>query len=182
MRSDLCGIKRFGCVGYRLSRCDHVFLVAAVVADATHYYASAIGEIASSACQTGAISAAKPSHSDSIAFLPLRHTGGNFINHAGDLVSGNARKRHARKPSFFGQDIAVTNPTGFDANPHLSRPGLGNFALHDLKVCSRFRYLNGFHFCHFRIPLSAWVPRIGIAFRPQKRHHSTPISPVHYTP
>src|SRR5271165_3864045 len=98
--SGFRGIERFWHVGHRLHRCDHVFLVAAVVADPADDYARAIREIAPSACQARPILAAKPANSNAIAFLPPLHAGGDFIDYAGDLVSGDARIRHARKPAL----------------------------------------------------------------------------------
>ena len=105
-----------------------------------------------------------PAHADAFAFFPVLYTGSDLVDHAGDLVSGNARIRDTGKQAVFGEDIAVTDSTGLNANPHLSRAGLRNLAFHDFEVRSRLRYLHCFHFCHFAVSpfcpvnsLAAWV-------------------------
>src|SRR5258708_27828549 len=44
--------------------------------------------------------------------------------------------------------MAVIDSTRLDADPHLSRAGLRNIALHDFEVRSCLRYLHRFHFRH----------------------------------
>jgi len=42
----------------------------------------------------------------------------------------------------------MTNTARLNANPHMPRPGLRNFALHNLEVPSCFRNLHSFHLRH----------------------------------
>src|SRR5712692_9375946 len=151
-RRGLGSIKRLRHLCQRFHWCDHVFLVAAVVADAANLPVRAVHKVAATAGKTSAVLPAMPADSHTLAFPPFLHSRAEFIDHSGHLVSGNARVRNAWEKAFLGDHIAVTDSTGLHVNPHMSRARLRNFALHDLKVRSRLRYLHGFHFRHCFFP------------------------------
>src|SRR5258708_10033338 len=57
--------------GDRLGRCDHVFLVTAVVTDSGDFFVLAVNEVAAAAGIAGAIMTAVPSDTDALAGLPV---------------------------------------------------------------------------------------------------------------
>jgi hypothetical protein len=138
----LGGIERFRHLRQRFHRRDHVFLIATVVAEAANLPVRAVYEITAAAGETRAILAAVPADSNPMAFLPLRDTRPGLVDDAGHFVSGDARVRNAREKAFLGNHIAVTDSTGQDPDPHVSRAGLRNVALHDFEVSSSPRYLH----------------------------------------
>jgi hypothetical protein len=91
-----------------------------------------------------------PTDADAFPLFPVLHTGSDFIDDAGDLVSGNARIRNTWEQAVFGDHIAVTDSTGLNANPHLSRARFWNLAFYQFEVGSRLPDLHSFHLCHWR--------------------------------
>jgi hypothetical protein len=89
-----------------------------------------------------------PSHADTLSLTPISHTCSDVVDGSGDFVSGNAGIRNAREQAFFGHHIAVTNPTGLNPNPDLSRPRLWDLPLDNLEVPASSGYLNSFHLRH----------------------------------
>src|SRR6202043_1413681 len=114
-------------------RRHHVFLVAAVVGGAANLFVRAIHEIPAPAGEARAVLPAVPAHPDAFALLPCRDSRAYFVNHAGHFVPWDARVRNAREKAFLGDHVAVTDSTGLDADPHLSRAGLRNLTLHNFE-------------------------------------------------
>jgi hypothetical protein len=79
-----------------------------------------------------------PADPNAFAFLPFRNTRADFVDHAGDLVSWNAWVRYTRKETFFCYYVTVADATRIHTDPHMSRAGLWNLALHDFEVSARF--------------------------------------------
>src|ERR1700724_684477 len=154
-RRSLGRVERFRHLRQSFHRRDHVFLVAAIVADSANLHVCAVHEISASARKTGAVLPTVPADSNPLACLPFLHARAQFVDHASYFVSGDARVRNAGEEAFFRYDIAVTDSTGLHANPHLSRVRLRYFALYKFKVRSRLRYLHDFHFCHLSSPLTS---------------------------
>src|SRR6266849_9827986 len=153
-RRGLGRVERLRHPRQRFHRRDHVFLIPAVVADAANLPVRAVHEIPASARKTGTVLPAVPADSNPLAFLPFLHARAQLVDHAGHFVSWDARVRNAREKAFLGDHIAVTDSTGLDADSHVSRAGLGNFALHDFEIRSRLRYLHRFHFRHWLPPVA----------------------------
>src|SRR6202171_1296498 len=132
---------------------DHVFLIAAVVADSANLHVCAVHEISASARKTGAVLPTVPADSNPLACLPFLHAHAQFVDHASYFVSGDARVRNAGEKTFLRHHIAVTDTTGLHLNPHLSPARLRSFALYEFKVRSSLWHLHDFHFCHLSSPL-----------------------------
>ena len=101
-----------------------------------------------------------PADADALAFLPAGDARAYFVDHPGDFVSWHAWILNAREESVFCDDVAVTDAASLHANTHVSRAGVGNFALDDFEVRSWFRYLYYFHFGHRNSPffiLDLWT-------------------------
>ena len=69
-RRGFDGIERVGHGGDRFPGRDHIFGVAAVVADAGPLFIDAVDEIAATALQAGEVVAAVPADADSLSFFP----------------------------------------------------------------------------------------------------------------
>src|SRR4029077_1903415 len=155
-------VERFRHPRQRFHWGDHEFLIPAVKANPTNHRIRAIYEITSPARRTSSVLTTVPPDADALALLPVVYPRPRLVDHAGYFVSGHTRIRDAGKESFFGDHIAVTDATGLNADPHLSRARGRDFALHDFKVRSRFGHLHGFHFGHLSSPLSSipfkWNP------------------------
>src|SRR5258708_27917099 len=107
-----------------------------------------VHENSATTSETGAVLPAVPTDSNPLALLPFVHAGGEFIDHTGHFVSRNARVRNPRQKAFLRNHIAVTDSASLDADSHLPRAGLWNFALHNFEVRPRLRHLHRFHFRH----------------------------------
>jgi hypothetical protein len=89
-----------------------------------------------------------PTDADPLTLFPDLHTGADIVDHASHLVSRHERILHARKEALLGDDIAVADSAGLNANPHLSGARLWNVALYDFEVRAWFWHLHCFHFSH----------------------------------
>jgi hypothetical protein len=105
-RRGLGRVDRFRHPRQRFHRRDHVFLIAAVVADSANLHVCAVHEISASACKTGTVLPTVPADSNPLAFLPFRHARARFVDHAGHFVSGDARVRNAGEEAFF-RDVSA---------------------------------------------------------------------------
>src|SRR6266849_5975255 len=114
----------------RLFRSDHVFLIAAIVGNAADLLVLAQSKIAAAAGVALKTMSPMPAHADALTLLPARNAHTRSVDHARDLVPGNARILDPRPVAFLHHRIAVTNPAGFDLNPHLSRAGFRNVPLY----------------------------------------------------
>src|SRR5712692_4763967 len=152
-RTCLCGIQalRHGCE--RFDRGEHVFLIAAVIADAGNFQVEAIRKISAAASNASAVLPAVPANADALAFFPARDASAHVINHSGDFVSGRTRILNAREESFFCDEVAVADATSLHANAHVPGGRVWNFTLDDFKIRSRFWHLCHFHLCHRDSPL-----------------------------
>src|SRR5262249_38317385 len=133
------GLERLRHVSQCFHGRDHEFLIAAVVADPANQRVRAIRKISPPAFATRAVLAAMPADAYPFLLLPAPHAGADFIDHARDLVSGDARIRNTREQPVLGDHIAVTDSAGLNPDPHLSRTGLRDFPLDDLEVRSCLR-------------------------------------------
>jgi hypothetical protein len=100
-----------------------------------------------------------------LSLLPLRDARSHLVDHARYFVSTDARVRNAGEKASSDDHAAVTHAAGLDANPHVSRAGQRNLALHDFKVRSRLQHLHRFHFRHLRTLLPICVGCIESAVR-----------------
>src|SRR5215471_10581202 len=151
-RRSFSGIKRFRHAGKCLHRRNHEFLVAAVITHSANQSVHAVDEIPSPALETRAILPAMPADTNTFARLPTGYTGAELIDHSSYFMSRHSGIRNAGKDSLLGNEIAVTDSARLNANPDLSRAGLRNLTLHNLKIRPRLRYLHCFHFCHLLPP------------------------------
>src|SRR6266851_819805 len=154
-------VERFRHPRQRFHRRDHVFLIAAVVADAANFRVRAVHEVPATAGKTGAVLPAVPADSNPLAFLPFLHARAHLVDHAGHFVSWDARISNAGEKAFLGNHVTVTDSTGLDADTYLPRSWLRNFSFYDFKICSGLRHLHGFHFRHCFSPFTSDFPALG---------------------
>src|SRR5262245_4642103 len=107
-----CWVQRLRHVGQSLYRRYHVFRIPAVIAHPANLDIRAGDEISTPARGASAILAAVPTDPHAFALFPCHNAGAYLVDHAGNLVSGNARVRHTRKEPFFGYYVAVADATG----------------------------------------------------------------------
>src|SRR6185312_10332385 len=122
----------------RFNRSQHVLLIAAVVADAGNLLVLAVAEIAAPAFAARAIMSAMPANTDPLPLAPRADSGSEFVDHARDFMARNARIRNAGPRSFHDQRVTVAHPAGVHPDANLSRTGLRNLALHNLKTLAGF--------------------------------------------
>src|SRR5579864_7119958 len=132
----------------RFFRRYHVLLVSAVIADSAYLHVSAIPKVSAPAFPAGAVVPAMPADSDSLPLLPHCDARSNFVDDPGNFVTGNTWILNPRQHALCDEHVAVADATGPDLDTNLSRSGLRNFALNDLKTCSGLRDLRRLH-CQF---------------------------------
>ena len=94
-RSGVSRIKAVRNMGHGFDGSDHIFLIAAVVADSSDRAFLAIDEIT---CATGwacVVLAAMPADAGAVPFLPSGYTGAHLINHASDFMSWSSGELHS---------------------------------------------------------------------------------------
>jgi hypothetical protein len=109
-------------------------LVATVVAESGDLHVAAVDEITTPALEACVIRAAEPTDSDALTALPGTDIGADLVNHAGDFVSGRPRILDTGPNPFFGQDVTMTNATGFDLDADLSGSRIGDLAFDQLEI------------------------------------------------
>jgi len=157
--------ERFRHPRQRFHRRDHVFLIAAVVADAANQRVRAVHEVPATAGKTSAVLPAVPADSNALAFPPFLHARAEFVDHAGHFVSWDARIGNAGEKAFLRNHVAVTDSTSLDADSYVSRSWLRNFSFHDFEIRPCLWHLHGFHFRHWMSPFaSVYWSRIFLRF------------------
>ena len=78
--------------------------------------------------------AAVPADADALAFLPSGDACADFVNDAGDFVSGGAGVGHAGPKAVFDEMVAEANAAGLDADADMSQGRLRDFALLQLEI------------------------------------------------
>src|SRR5581483_9901307 len=153
------GTEQWGCLdvaqtgwyrGQGLDRSNHVLLITSVVADAANLHVLAITKIATAALPARVVVATVPANANTLSFLPRGNALPDPINDARHLMSGHAGILNARPRALYREHVAVAHTTGLHPDEHLSWTRLGNFALHDFKARSRFRYLRYLHWRQLR--------------------------------
>ena len=132
--------------GDRFGGGDHVFGIAAVVADAGDLL---ILQLMKSprrqASQVKAV-AAVPADADALAGLPVGDVSADGVDAAGDFVSGDAGILDAGPMAFFDQRIAMADAAGFDLNSDLVAAGFGDVSFDQFEIAAGFADLDSFHF------------------------------------
>src|SRR5262250_2603855 len=95
-------------------------------------------KISASALETRAVLATMPANPDALSFLPRGNTGADFIDDAGDFVSGNARILNSGPGALFREHVTVADTTGLHRDANLSCARFRNLALDNFKVSSGF--------------------------------------------
>src|SRR6202035_3403968 len=131
----------------RLDRSKHVLLVSAIVADTWNFQVPAVAKISAPARGTRAVLAAVPSHANALSHLPSGNTLTHFIDPTGDFVPRYPRVLNAGPLALLRKHVTVADPAGLHFDTYLSHAGLGNLAVDDLEIRSRFRNLRRFHWC-----------------------------------
>ena len=107
---------------------EHVFRVAAVAGEAGNLPPFAAShEIAAAAGIAVAAMPAVPADSGALSHFPAEHARADGVDHAGDLVSWNARVSDAGARTFLGVLIAVADAAGLHLDAHRSGGGLAGF-------------------------------------------------------
>lgn len=132
----------------RFLRRNHVFRVAAVVAEAWDERLLAKHEVAVTAMRAVAAMPAVPAHADALPLLPALHTRAAPFDHARDLMSRYARKLQSRPKTFLRERIAVADTAGLHLDQHVSFGRLRHIALDDFQRAVRLRHLHCLHLCH----------------------------------
>jgi hypothetical protein len=131
---------------------DHVRGVAAVASRSSHFMHVLAGKGAvAPAVAAIATGAPKPAHSRPRADAPAVDVFADRVDDADDLVTRNARVLQAWQEALNGQQIAVTDPAGMDADAHLLRARGGNVPLFRYKPAATLPNNHRAHFCHCRI-------------------------------
>jgi hypothetical protein len=84
-----------------------------------------------------------PAEAYALAHFEDRDVGGDRIEDAGYFMAGGARELEAGPEAKLGEGVAVTNAAGMDANADLSRAGLGELFLNQLKGSAGCGNLHG---------------------------------------
>jgi hypothetical protein len=88
---------------------------------------------------------AMPPNADTLAGLPQRDAGGDFVDAAGDFVSRHARILQAGPDAFFDQSVAMADAARFNFDADLAGAGLGNGAVDHFQISVGLADLDGFH-------------------------------------
>jgi hypothetical protein len=125
---------------------DHILGITAVEIDAGDLALDAHREIAAPALIADETMFAMPSDSDTLTFRPLCDVAPDRIDPARNFMTWDARVLQSRPYAIFNEDIAMTNPTGFNFHANLSWARLGNVAFRQLEIAARLAYLRRLHF------------------------------------
>ncbi|HKT35973.1 MAG TPA: hypothetical protein VJR03_14190, partial [Nitrospira sp.] len=98
----------------RLGGSDHVLSVSSVEVDCGDLFELAVDEVAAAAGITNKAVSAMPADADALTRFPLRDVGTDFVDAAGDFVSGDARVLKARPVSLFDEGVTVADAAGLD--------------------------------------------------------------------
>ena len=129
--------------GQRLLR-DHDGLgVAAVVGDAGDAQRDAVDEVPAPARVAAPADPAEPADPDALAGRPALDAVAHHVDHARDLVPGDAGVGDAGPVPLLGQRVAVADAARLHGHADLPAPGLGRLALDELEVCSCAGDLDG---------------------------------------
>src|SRR5205807_5399445 len=121
-------------------------------AEAGDFFVGAVDEIAAAALRAGSIVAAVPSNTHALPLLPNGNARSDFVNGAGDFVSGGAGVGHAGPKAVLDKMIAEANAAGLDADADVSGGRLWNVALLKLEVGVGLGDYCDFHFWHGILP------------------------------
>jgi hypothetical protein len=91
---------------------------------------------------------AVPSHTDTLAGLPIRNISADSVDAARDFVSRNTRVLNPGPMTLLHERVTVTDATGFDLNSDLVSRRFGNIPFHEFEIAARLADLNRFHFRH----------------------------------
>src|SRR5215472_7780548 len=105
-RGSFSGVERVWHSGDSFGGSEHVFSVAAVIADAGDFFVHAGNEIAAAALQASSVVAAVPADADALTLVPIRDAGADFIDDAGNFVAGRAWISDAGKQAVFDDMVA----------------------------------------------------------------------------
>src|SRR5262249_29058079 len=130
---------------HSFDRRQHVFLIAAVIADAANFLVLTMTEISAAAFAASVVVTTMPAHACALSFLPRGNARADCIDDTGHFVPGNARVLYARHHAFFREHVAVANATRLDLDPDLSGTRLRNLALDDFKISARHGDLCNLH-------------------------------------
>src|SRR5215472_7122194 len=100
---------------------------------------------------------AKPADADALPDAPFDYVGADCLDHAGNLMTGDAREGEARPLPFDGQTVAVAHTARFDANADLTSRRLGHFTFDNFKGATGPRHLYRPHLGHCLPP--CWAHR-----------------------
>ena len=153
---------------HRLGRDDHVFRVAAVVADSGNLLELAENEMAAPAGIAGEAMSAMPADADALAGLPLRDVGANRVDASGNLMAGNARVLQSGKARLLYDGVAVADAAGFNLDPNLGAARLRNRTFDDFEVSTGFADLCGFHDFFLRSTVMRLVRNRCPGYRPSR--------------
>ena len=147
-RCGFGGAKLVGDRGERIGRDHHRLGIAAVVRDAGYAQVAAVDQPAAPARLAMAAMPAEPANADALSDAPALHAVAECVDHAGDLVPGDAREDEAGHLPFDGETVAVAYAAGLDADADLAARRLGHIALDEFKRTAGPRHLHRPHLCH----------------------------------
>src|SRR5580704_3078146 len=144
-RRGLFGPQRVGNMCEGLDRRNHVWSVAAVVADSGDLEKAAIYKIAAPARIASKAVSTVPSDADSIANFPFTHFFADSLEQPGNLVSRRSRIGDSRPRSILRKRIAMTDSARLNLNPDLPARWLDDFFVNELEGTFWLFDSNGFH-------------------------------------
>ena len=128
-------------------------------------------------------SSAKPTHSDALPFfprnfiLPRIYILANFLDHAGNFMSGNSWVLNTRPKAFLEQHVAMADATSLDFDAHPAGFRRSDRTVNQIQCAACLAHLNGFQ---FRFP--PWfMTRMGAERNPKIRPaRSVRNLPLHF--
>src|SRR5207249_5722873 len=118
-RPGLGGVELLRDARHRRLLDDGVLGVASVEADAGDLRLHAVEEEPAPAGVALEAVTAVPADAGAIALLPRGHVRPDGVDAPGDLVTGNARQRHAGEPARLHDGVAVADAARLDLDPNL---------------------------------------------------------------
>src|SRR5271155_4027417 len=124
-RRGFGGAKLVGDRSERVGGGHHRLGIAAVVRNAGYAQVAAVDQPATPARLAMPAMPSKPADADALPGAPADHAGAECVDHASDLVPGDAREGEAGPLRFDGETVAVAHTAGLDADADPPRAGSG---------------------------------------------------------
>src|SRR5487761_432710 len=138
----------------------HCFGIAAIIRDTGYAQVATVNQPTTPARLAMPAIPPKPADADALPGAPAHHASADRVDHASDLVPGNAREGEDGPLPFDRETVAVAHTADLDADADLARCRLGYLALDEFKRGASLHHLYCPHLCHCRLSVGAgWSAR-----------------------